>query len=277
MACIRWSPRRDWLPFASTERRSSPTLPWPPRAWLPPNLVARLSPASGPIARSRSPSPGSSSAHRSSASPPPVIHPGRPGTRTARGWRHGSPSVVARPSPVARPVKRSAPTEPTAPRPAMTRSRRTAGRHARGRRRYDRRVEFGQPPEVTKPSSPFAAVDFGDIESRRPTRRRSRDRSSTTERWSSRSPSIRPSPTEAAWSGPTRSRRGDKLTDIATEFKVSPMTIVWANNLKSKTDFKKGDTLRIPPVTGLDRQGRRDRHPRLDRRRATASMAPTSS
>ena len=29
------------------------------------------------------------------------------------------------------------------------------------------------------------------------------------------------------------------------------MTVVWANDLKSKTDFKKGDTLRIPPVTGL--------------------------
>ena len=46
-------------------------------------------------------------------------------------------------------------------------------------------------------------------------------------------------------------KSGDTLADIATKFKVSPMTVVWANDLKSKTDFKKGDTLRIPPVTGL--------------------------
>ncbi|MEP6638671.1 MAG: M23 family metallopeptidase [Chloroflexota bacterium] len=44
---------------------------------------------------------------------------------------------------------------------------------------------------------------------------------------------------------------GDTLAEVATRFKVSPMTIVWANNLKSKTDLKKGTVLRIPPVTGL--------------------------
>ena len=55
------------------------------------------------------------------------------------------------------------------------------------------------------------------------------------------------------------------------------MTIVWANNLKSKTDFKKGDTLRIPPVTGLIVKVAATDTLDVDRRRATASTAPTSS
>jgi LysM repeat protein len=46
-------------------------------------------------------------------------------------------------------------------------------------------------------------------------------------------------------------KAGDTLPEIATEFNVSAMSVIWANDLKSKTDIHKGDILRIPPVTGL--------------------------
>ncbi|HEY0444697.1 MAG TPA: M23 family metallopeptidase, partial [Candidatus Limnocylindrales bacterium] len=46
-------------------------------------------------------------------------------------------------------------------------------------------------------------------------------------------------------------KAGDTLTGIANRFGVSMMTIWWANNLKSKTDFKVGQTLTIPPVDGI--------------------------
>ncbi len=41
------------------------------------------------------------------------------------------------------------------------------------------------------------------------------------------------------------------MTDIASKFSVSVMSVVWANDLKSKDDIKKGDVLDIPPVSGL--------------------------
>jgi murein DD-endopeptidase MepM/ murein hydrolase activator NlpD len=44
---------------------------------------------------------------------------------------------------------------------------------------------------------------------------------------------------------------GDTLTGIASRFGVSMMTLWWANNLKSKDDLHLGQTLTIPPVTGL--------------------------
>jgi murein DD-endopeptidase MepM/ murein hydrolase activator NlpD len=43
----------------------------------------------------------------------------------------------------------------------------------------------------------------------------------------------------------------ETLAAIAARFDVSTMSIVWANNLKSKTDNHAGKVLRIPPVTGL--------------------------
>lgn len=46
-------------------------------------------------------------------------------------------------------------------------------------------------------------------------------------------------------------KRSDRLTDIASKFSVSVMSVVWANDLKSKDDIKKGDVLEIPPVSGL--------------------------
>jgi murein DD-endopeptidase MepM/ murein hydrolase activator NlpD len=46
-------------------------------------------------------------------------------------------------------------------------------------------------------------------------------------------------------------KKGDNVQTIAQQFKVSTMSVIWANNLKSKTDVKVGETLRIPPITGL--------------------------
>jgi murein DD-endopeptidase MepM/ murein hydrolase activator NlpD len=48
-----------------------------------------------------------------------------------------------------------------------------------------------------------------------------------------------------------RVRSGDTLTGIARKFDVSMMTIWWANNLRSKDDLHIGQTLTIPPVSGL--------------------------
>jgi murein DD-endopeptidase MepM/ murein hydrolase activator NlpD len=46
-------------------------------------------------------------------------------------------------------------------------------------------------------------------------------------------------------------KSGDTLTGIASKFGVSMMTLWWANNLTSKDDLHLGQTLTIPPVTGL--------------------------
>ena len=46
-------------------------------------------------------------------------------------------------------------------------------------------------------------------------------------------------------------RSGDTLTGIARKFSVSMMTVWWANNLKSKDDLHVGQTLTIPPVSGV--------------------------
>jgi murein DD-endopeptidase MepM/ murein hydrolase activator NlpD len=46
-------------------------------------------------------------------------------------------------------------------------------------------------------------------------------------------------------------KAGDTLAGIAAKYRVSMMSVWWANNLKSKTDLHKGQQLRIPPVTGL--------------------------
>ena len=43
----------------------------------------------------------------------------------------------------------------------------------------------------------------------------------------------------------------ETLATIAARFSVSTMSVVWANNLKSKTAIHAGQVLRIPPVTGL--------------------------
>ena len=44
---------------------------------------------------------------------------------------------------------------------------------------------------------------------------------------------------------------GDTLSGIAAKFRVSMMTVWWANHLKAKTDLHVGQTLTIPPVSGI--------------------------
>ncbi len=46
-------------------------------------------------------------------------------------------------------------------------------------------------------------------------------------------------------------KSGDTLVTIAKRFKVSMKTLWWANKLKSKDDLHIGQSLRIPPVSGL--------------------------
>jgi len=112
-------------------------------------------------------------------------------------------------------------------------------------------VEFGQPVVVSPPKSPFAAIDLGDPEFA------STDAAGVEGPFIDDGTLVKPIavdttvPDGSALVKTYTVKAGDTLTDIATKFKVSPMTVVWANDLKSKTDFKKGDTLRIPPVTGL--------------------------
>jgi murein DD-endopeptidase MepM/ murein hydrolase activator NlpD len=48
-----------------------------------------------------------------------------------------------------------------------------------------------------------------------------------------------------------RVRSGDTLTGIARKHGVSMMTVWWANNLKSKDDLHIGQTLMIPPTSGV--------------------------
>ncbi|HEX7456578.1 MAG TPA: M23 family metallopeptidase [Candidatus Nanoarchaeia archaeon] len=45
--------------------------------------------------------------------------------------------------------------------------------------------------------------------------------------------------------------KGDSVSTIAAEFKVSVSTIKWANTLTSVDSIKPGDTLKIPPITGM--------------------------
>jgi len=46
-------------------------------------------------------------------------------------------------------------------------------------------------------------------------------------------------------------KSGDTLASIAKAHDVSTMSVWWANKLKSKDDLRKGQELRIPPVSGL--------------------------
>ena len=48
-----------------------------------------------------------------------------------------------------------------------------------------------------------------------------------------------------------RVKSGDTLATIAAHFKVSTMTLWWANDLKAKNKLVVGQELRIPPVSGL--------------------------
>lgn len=46
-------------------------------------------------------------------------------------------------------------------------------------------------------------------------------------------------------------QQGDAISSIAENFGISTNTILWANNLQSKSIIKPGDTLEILPITGV--------------------------
>ncbi len=114
-------------------------------------------------------------------------------------------------------------------------------------------VEFGAPDPAAEAitQTPFAAIDFGDTEIA------AGEAAQVEGPFIDDGTLVKPIAVDTVV--PDGSdlvktytvKSGDTLAEIATKFKVSPMTVVWANNLKSKTDIKKGETLRIPPVTGL--------------------------
>ena len=50
---------------------------------------------------------------------------------------------------------------------------------------------------------------------------------------------------------PYKVKSGDTLTGIAHHFGISMMSVWWANSLTSKDELHVGQTLMIPPVSGL--------------------------
>jgi murein DD-endopeptidase MepM/ murein hydrolase activator NlpD len=112
-------------------------------------------------------------------------------------------------------------------------------------------VAFGDPaPPATEPPQ-FAAIDFGDesIEPEVPV--------AVDGPFIDDGTLVKPIAVDTTvpdGSGLVKSykvKKGDNVQTIAQQFKVSTMSVIWANNLKSKTDVKVGETLRIPPITGL--------------------------
>jgi murein DD-endopeptidase MepM/ murein hydrolase activator NlpD len=113
-------------------------------------------------------------------------------------------------------------------------------------------VEFGAPkPAEAASTDQFAAIDFGDNPS--PASQPTNIEGPFIEDGTLVKP-IAVDTTVADGSGLVKSytvTATDSLNGIATKFGVSMMTVMWANNLKSKSDIHKGQVLRIPPVTGL--------------------------
>jgi murein DD-endopeptidase MepM/ murein hydrolase activator NlpD len=112
-------------------------------------------------------------------------------------------------------------------------------------------VAFGDPaPPATEPPQ-FAAIDFGD-ESIEPEVPVAVDGPFIDD--GTLGKPIAVDTTVPDGSGLVKSykvKKGDNVQTIAQQFKVSTMSVIWANNLKSKTDVKVGETLRIPPIPGL--------------------------
>ena len=112
-------------------------------------------------------------------------------------------------------------------------------------------VEFGSPEPPATEAPVFAAIDFGDeaIEPEVPVEVEGPFIDDGT--------LVKPIavdttvPDGADLVKTYKVKKGDKLDAIASRFKVSAMSVIWANDLKSKTDVHAGEVLRIPPVTGL--------------------------
>jgi murein DD-endopeptidase MepM/ murein hydrolase activator NlpD len=110
-------------------------------------------------------------------------------------------------------------------------------------------VEFGEPDPTLEASADFEAVDFGDGA----TRRQPVDVEGP---FIDDGTLVKPGAVDTTVPDGSdlvreyKVAEGDTLAGIATKFKVSLMSVWWANDLKSK-DVKPGRTLRIPPVTGL--------------------------
>jgi murein DD-endopeptidase MepM/ murein hydrolase activator NlpD len=112
-------------------------------------------------------------------------------------------------------------------------------------------VEFGPPEPPTTEAPVFAAIDFGDeaIEPEVPV--------AVEGPFIDDGTLVKPIavdttvPDGSALVKSYKVKKGDKLDAIASRFKVSTMSVIWANDLKSKTDLHTGEILRIPPVTGL--------------------------
>jgi murein DD-endopeptidase MepM/ murein hydrolase activator NlpD len=112
-------------------------------------------------------------------------------------------------------------------------------------------VEFGDPDPAVEEVSQFAAVDFDDeqVEPEVPV--------SVEGPFIDDGTLVKPVavdttvPDGSALVKTYKVKSGDTLASIAAQFRVSTMSVWWANDLKSKNDIKAGRELRIPPVTGL--------------------------
>ena len=112
-------------------------------------------------------------------------------------------------------------------------------------------VEFGEPEVVPAIESEFAAIDLGDeqIEPEVPV--------SVEGPFIEDGTLVKPIAVDTTVPDGRdlvksyKVKAGDTLVGIASKFRVSMMSVWWANDLKSKDDLHIGQELRIPPVTGL--------------------------
>ena len=230
----------------------------------------------------------SSSAHRSSASPPGIL-PARPATPTARARPRGSP-IGGDHGRHGRRHRRRAVSGGTDRIDATDSTESGSGDAALGaeRRPGHRRLHRQRRVRPARRRDP-AEIAVRRHRSRRHRvrrdrrSRRRRPRSSTTARWSSRSPSTRRSPTAAACSGPTRSSPATRSPASPTKFKVSLMTVVVGERPEVQDRLQEGRDAADPAGDRTGRQGqprptrstaiaealrrRRDRHPGHQRHR----------
>ena len=122
------------------------------------------------------------------------------------------------------------------------------------------RVEFGQPDPTGAAQDDFSTVDLGDVAvgdveptDGRPATAQNDIEGPFTEDGTLVKPiAVDTTVRDGSALVKTYTVNGkETLATIAARFSVSTMSIVWANNLKSKTAIHAGEVLRIPPVTGL--------------------------